>query len=70
MLLNETNKAPIWNQKKKKKKGNSIYIYIYIYNIYIYINRVYLGKTPQTVSGAVSRVLAHLLENVGNVFGV
>ena len=37
---------------------------------YIYKNRVYLGKTPQTGSGAVLRVLAHLLENVGNIFSV
>ena len=36
----------------------------------MYKNRVYLGKIPQTVSGAVSRVLACLLENVENVFGV
>ena len=63
MLLNETKKAPIRNQKNTKRKGNSLYIYIYI-------NRVYLGKTPQTGSGAVLRVLAHLLEKVGNIFGV
>ena len=37
---------------------------------YIYKNRVYLGKTPQTASSAVLRVLDHLLENVGNIFSV
>ena len=47
---------------KRKKRGRGI--------PYIYKNRVYLGKRPQTGSGAVSWVLARLLENVWNVFGV
>ena len=37
---------------------------------YIYKNRVYIGKRPQTGSGAVSRLIARLLENVGNVIGL
>ena len=37
---------------------------------YIYKNRIYLGKRPQTGFGAVSRVTARLLENVGNVIGL
>ena len=37
---------------------------------YIYKNRIYLGKRPQTGSGAVSRVIACLLENVGDVIGL
>ena len=37
---------------------------------YIYKNRVYLGKRPQTGSGAVSWVIACLLENVGDVIGL
>ena len=37
---------------------------------YIYKNRVYLGKRPQTGSGAVSRVIACLLENIGDVIGL
>ena len=37
---------------------------------YIYKNRIYLGKRLQTGSGAVSRVIAHLLENVGDVIGL
>ena len=34
---------------------------------YIFKNKVYLGKRPQKGSGALSRVLAKLLENVGSV---
>ena len=30
----------------------------------------YLGKKPQTGSDAISRVVAHLLENVGDVIGL
>ena len=45
-----------------KKRGRGI--------PYIYKNRIYLGKRPQTGSGAVSRVIACLLENVGDVIGL
>ena len=34
---------------------------------YIYKNKVYLGKRLQSGTGAVSRVIARLLENVGDV---
>ena len=34
---------------------------------YIFKNKVYLGKRPQKGSGALSRVLAKLLENVVSV---
>ena len=37
---------------------------------YIYKNRIYLGKRPQKGTGAVSRVIARLLENVGDVIGI
>ena len=37
---------------------------------YICNNRIYLGKRPQTGTGAVSRILAHLLQNVGDIFGL
>ena len=37
---------------------------------YVYNNKVYLGKKPQTGSGAISRVVARLLENVGDVIGL
>ena len=45
-----------------KKRGRGI--------PYIYKNRIYLGKRPQTGSGAVSRVIARLLENVRDVIGL
>ena len=38
--------------------------------LYIFKNKVYLGKRPQKGSGALSRVLAKLLENVGSVLGI
>ena len=37
---------------------------------YTYKNKVYLGKRPQTGTGAVSKIIAHLLENVGDVIGL
>ena len=37
---------------------------------YIYKNRIYLGKRLKTGSGAVSCVIARLLENVGDVIGL
>ena len=37
---------------------------------HIYNNRIYLGKRPQTGTGAVSRILAHLLQNVGDIIGL
>ena len=45
-----------------KKRGRGI--------PYIYKNRIYLGKRPQTGSGAVSRFIARLLENVRDVIGL
>ena len=33
-------------------------------------NRVYLGKIPQTGTGAISLVVARLLENVREVIGL
>ena len=49
-------------RRRTKKRGRGI--------PYIYKNRIYLGKRPQTGSGAVSRVIARLLENVGDVIGL
>ena len=46
-------------RKRRKKRGRGI--------PYIYKKRIYLGKRPQTGSGAVSHVIACLLENVGDV---
>ena len=47
---------------KGKKRGRGI--------PYIYKNIIYLGKKPQTGTGAVSRVIARLLANVGDVIGL
>ena len=52
-------------KKRKKKEERKFLIYIYIY-----INRIYFGKRPQTGSGAVSRIIARLLGNVGDVIGL
>ena len=37
---------------------------------YIFKNKVYLGKRPQKGSGAVSKIVARALENVGNVIRI
>ena len=37
---------------------------------YTYNNIIYLGKRPQKGTGVVSRVIARLLENVGDVIGL
>ena len=37
---------------------------------YVYKNRIYFGKRPQTGKGVVSKVLARLLQNVGDVVGI
>ena len=46
--------------KKVKKRGRGI--------LYLYENRVYFGK-KKTGSGAISKVIVRLLENVGDVIG-
>ena len=48
--------------RRRKKRGKGL--------PYIYKNKVYLGKRPQTGTGAVSRVMACLLENVGDIIGL
>ena len=48
--------------KRRKKRGNVL--------PYIYKNKVYLGKRPQIGTGAVSKFIAHLQENVGDVIGL
>ena len=37
---------------------------------YVYRNKSYFGKRPQTGKGVVSKVLAHLLQNVGDIIGI
>ena len=51
-----------YKKKRGRKKGEGI--------PYIYNNRVYLGKRPQTGTGTVSKIIARLLENVGDVIGL
>ena len=48
--------------RRRKKRGKGL--------PYIFKNKVYLGKRPQTGTGVVSRVIARLLENVGDVIGL
>ena len=48
--------------RRRKKRGKGL--------PYIYKNKVYLGKIPQTGTGAVSRVIARLLENVEDAIGI
>ena len=45
--------------KKGKERGKGI--------PYIYKNRIYFGKRPQTGSGAVSHIIARLLEKLGTL---
>ena len=47
---------------RRNKRGKGL--------LYIYKNKVYLGKRPQKGTGAVSLVIARLLENVGDVIGL
>ena len=51
-----------YKKRRGRKRGRGI--------PYIYKNKVYLGKRPQTGTGAVSKIIAHLLENVGDVIGL
>ena len=37
---------------------------------FIFKNKVYLGKRPQKGSGAISKIVARVLENVGNVIEI
>ena len=55
-ITRKTNKI-----KKVKKRGRGI--------LYLYENRVYFGKKKKTGSGAISKVIVRLLENVGDVIG-
>ena len=48
--------------RRRKKRGKGL--------PYIFKNKVYLGKRPQTGTGAVSRVIARLLKYVGDVIGL
>ena len=48
--------------RKRKIRGRS--------TPYVLKNIIYSGKRAQTGKGVVSKVLAHLLQNVGNIIGI
>ena len=51
-----------YRKRRGRKRGRGI--------PYIYNSRVYLEKRPQKGAGVVSKVLAHLLQNVREVIGL
>ena len=51
-----------YKKKRERKRGQGI--------PYIYNNRVYVEKRPEIGTGAVSKIIARLLENVGDVIGL
>ena len=61
MFTNEEKKKTIKIRKVKKRERGIPYLYK---------NRVYFEKKIQKESGAISKVIAHLLENIGDVIGL
>ena len=51
-----------FGRRKRRKRGKGLPC--------VYENRIYFGKRPQTAKGVVSKVLAHLLPNVGDIIGI
>ena len=51
-----------FGRRKRRKRGKGL--------PYVYENRIYFGKRRQTGKGVVSKVLAHLLQNVGDIIGI
>ena len=49
-------------RRRLRKRGRGI--------AYIFKNKVYLGKRPQKGSGAIFKIVARALENVGNVIKI
>ena len=49
------------SRRRRRKKGSGL--------PYVYKNRVYFGK-PQTGKGVVSKILANLLKNAGDIIGI
>ena len=37
---------------------------------YVYKNKIYFGQKPQTGKGVVSKILANLLKNAGDIIGI
>ena len=51
-----------FGRRRRRKRGKGL--------PYSYKNRIYFGKRPQTGKGVVSKDLARLLQNVGDVVGI
>ena len=51
-----------FGRRKRRKMGKGL--------PYVYENRIYFGNRRQTGKGVVSKVLAHLLQNVGDIIGI
>ena len=51
-----------YKRRREKKRGRGL--------PYIYKNKIYSRKRPQRGTGAVSGVIARLLENAGDVIGL
>ena len=51
-----------FGRRRRRKRGRDI--------PYVCKNKIYFGKRPQTSKGVVSKVLAHLLQNVGDIIGI
>ena len=48
--------------RRRRKRGRGI--------PYVYKNKIDFGKRPQTGKGVASKVLAHLLKNLGDIIGI
>ena len=48
--------------RRRKKRGRGL--------PYVYKDKIYFGKRSQMGKGIVSKVLAHLLQSVGDVIGI
>ena len=48
--------------RRRKKRGRGL--------PYVYRDKIYFGKRPQMGKELVSKVLVHMLQNVGDVIGI
>ena len=48
--------------RRRKERGRGF--------TYVFRNKIYFGKRPQTSKGVISKVFAHLLQNVGDIIGI
>ena len=47
---------------RKRKRGRGL--------PYVYKDRIYFGQKPQSGKGVVSKILANLLKNAGDITGI